>query len=356
MQKRAIVTGASGQDGLLLAEYLINEHDYQVFAIARRAARPQSRYVERLRQTYPENYVLLGGDITDMVSINAALAIADPHEFYNLAAQSHVGISFKEPLSTYDITQMGAINCMEAVRNFNDEIRFYQASSSEMFGGTKATDSSEFTIGDDVGHLELATINELTPLHPMSPYGVAKTAAHNHGRILRESYDMHISCGILFNHESELRKPNFVTRKVTAYVAELYAKRRGGRLDPTNKLKLGCLDFARDWGCAKDYVRGMHMMLQQDEPGDYVLATGRVKTGPDLLDAAFGAIGIQDWSSFVELDPEFERPNDVKVLVGDNSLAKEKLGWEPTRDFETLITDMVMNDIQILKDYGVINE
>ena len=351
--KRAVVTGASGQDALLLSEYLMEEHGYEVWAVARRAARPQSAHVLSLLEKYPEQYNLVNGDITDITSILSVLELSNPQEFYNLAAQSHVGISFKEPLSTYDITQMGAINCMEAVRSYNPFIRFYQASSSEMFGGTKATDGVDFTIGDDVGHLSLAVIDEKTPLHPMSPYGVAKVAAHNHARILRDAYGMHISCGILFNHESELRKPNFVTRKVTAYCALLADWVRQDELPP--KLKLGCLDFARDWGCAKDYVRGMHLMLQQEEPDDYVLATGQVYTGPDLLDAAFQSIGC-DWKDWVELDPEFERPSDVKVLVGRADKAKEVLGWEPTRHFHQLISDMVKNDISIMKLNGVIHE
>ena len=349
-KKRAIITGASGQDALLLSEYLIGEHNYEIWAVARRAARPQSQHVNKLIEKYPEQYHLVGGDITDPVSIRNVLEQSNPHEFYNLAAQSHVGISFTEPLSTYDITQMGAINCMEVVRNYNPEIRFYQASSSEMFGGTKANGSKEFTVGnDELQTMDLAIIDEDTPLHPMSPYGVAKVAAHNHARILRESYGMHISCGILFNHESELRKLNFVTRKVTAYVASLitYGANNVG------KLKLGCLDFARDWGCAKDYVRGMHLMLQQPEGDDYVLATNKVYTGTDLLKCAFGTIA---WRQYVELDEAFARPNDVKVLVGDPSKANALLGWEPQRSFEELIDDMVTNDIAILREQGVINE
>ena len=354
-QKRAIITGASGQDALLLSEYLIEEHNYEVWAMARRVARPQSRHVNSLLEKYPNNYNLVNGDITDITSILRVLELSNPHEFYNLAAQSHVGISFKEPLATYDITQMGAINCIEAVRSYNPFIKVYQASSSEMFGGTRTTGSRDFTIGDDVGHLQLATIDENTALHPMSPYGVAKTGAHNHARICRDAYGMHISCGILFNHESELRKPNFVTRKVTAYVASLLNKGVCWKPTEDEKLKLGCLDFARDWGCAKDYVRGMYLMLQQDEPGDYVLATGEVKTGPDLLDAAFSHLGL-DWQDYVTLDPEFERPSDVKVLVGDASLAEEKLGWKPTRLFNQLIADMVKNDIIIYQRLGTIDE
>lgn len=352
-RKRAIITGASGQDALLLSEYLIGEHDYEVWAMARRVARPQSQHVNALIEKYPEQYHLIGGDITDIVSIKDALRQARPHEFYNLAAQSHVGISFKEPLATYAITQMGAINCMEAVRDFDRTIRFYQASSSEMFGGTKATDSQEFTVGsDELKTMDLAVINEDTPLIPMSPYGVAKAAAHNHARILRESYGMHISCGILFNHESELRKLNFVTRKVTAYVAKLCFDTDNGARE-VERLKLGCLDFARDWGCAKDYVRGMHLMLQHWEGDDYVLATNRVHTGEDLLKAAFGKI---DWQEYVEFDPEFARPNDVKVLIGNASKAEEVLGWKPERSFEKLIDDMVSNDIKTLQTEGVILE
>jgi len=353
--KRCVITGASGQDSLLLSEYLISEHNYEIWAIARRAARPQSRHVLSLLEKYPDNYHLVNGDITDITSVLRILELSNPQEFYNLAAQSHVGISFKEPLSTYDITQMGAINCMEAVRSYNPFIRFYQASSSEMFGGTRATGSKDFTIGSDVGQISLALIDEDMPLHPMSPYGVAKVAAHSHARLLRDAYSMHISCGILFNHESELRKLNFVTRKVTAYVAKLACSLENG-YGLKHKLQLGCLDFARDWGCAKDYVRGMYLMLQQDKPDDYVLATNVVKTGGDLLDAAFASVCIPDWKDYVELDPEFARPSDVKVLVGDYNKAFQTFGWKPTRDFKTLIGDMVTNDIAILKQHGEINE
>jgi GDPmannose 4,6-dehydratase len=361
MSKRALITGASGQDSLLLSKYLMQEHGYQVWALARRAARPQSRHVTRLQKEFGDQYTLLNGDITDMASIIEAIDAAKPDEFYNLAAQSHVGLSFKEPLSTIQITGLGAINCMEAIRMTSPETRFYQASSSEMFGGTKSGDyaTATFMDGDmlDAGFDgDVIVINENTPFNPRSPYACAKTLAHNYAQNMREAYNLHFSCGILFNHESELRKIDFVTRKVTSYVALLWYLNEGTKTNiDIKKLGLGTTNFARDWGCAKDYVRAMHLMLQQDEPDDYVIATGTCKTGKDLLKTAFKYLG-EDWEEHVVLDPEFERPTDVKVLVGDCTKAREKLGWTHEREFEKLIYDMIENDIRVLADNLEITE
>lgn len=360
MKKNALITGASGQDALLLSELLISK-GYKVFAMARRTARPQSKYVTNLLKKYPEQYHLINGDITDMASIIDAIEDTMPDEFYNLAAQSHVGLSFHEPISTVQITGLGAINCMEAIRRTNTDIRFYQASSSEMFGGTKMGDyaTSPFLDGDmlDAGFDgDVIVINENTPFSPRSPYACAKALAHNYAVNMREAYDMHFSCGILFNHESELRKIDFVTRKVTSYVAMLwFLNNTGVDTSDIGKLKLGTTNFARDWGCAKDYVKAMWLMLQQDNPGDYVIATGNCKTGRDLLDTAFGYLG-EDWKDYVTLDPEFQRPTDVKVLVGDCSKATEQLGWQHERGFNKLITDMIENDIRILSDNLEITE
>lgn len=360
MNKTALITGASGQDALLLSELLIDK-GYKVFALARRAARPQSKYVTNLLKKYPEQYTLLNGDITDMASIIDAIEVAQPDEFYNLAAQSHVGLSFKEPVATVNITGLGAINCMEAVRRADAGIRLYQASSSEMFGGTKMGDyaTSPFIDGDmlDAGFDgDVIVINENTPFSPRSPYACAKALAHNYAVNMREAYGLHFSCGILFNHESELRKIDFVTRKVTSYVAMLwFLNNTGVDTSEIEKLRLGTTNFARDWGCAKDYVRAMWLMLQQDEPGDFVIATGDCKTGKDLLKTAFGYLG-EDWEDYVALDPEFQRPTDVRVLVGDCSKATDELGWQHERRFEKLITDMIENDIRILSDNLEITE
>jgi GDPmannose 4,6-dehydratase len=355
--KKALITGASGQDSILLSEHLLGL-GYSVWALERRTARPSSRYVTKLLETYPNRYHLINGDITDMSSIIEAIKISKPDEFYNLAAQSHVGLSFKEPISTSQITGLGVLNCLEAIRKTKSDIRFYQASSSEMFGGTKSSvDPNQFLSSEEIGNISfentLLVINEDTPLEPRSPYACAKVFGHNITKNYREAYSIHASCGILFNHESELRKLTFVTRKVTTYVAKLIVQ---GNEWNQPKLKLGTLDFARDWGCAKDYVRGMHLMLQQDKPDDYILATGKVFTGKNLLDAAFAATPHLDWKDFLEIDEEFKRPSDVKVLIGDARKANFILDWKPTRTFERLISDMVLNDVSILKQFGDINE
>lgn len=353
MNKTALITGASGQDALLLSQYLLNI-GYNVYAMARRVARPDSRFVTKLLEN--PNYKLVQGDITDFSTIVDALQKIKPDEFYNLAAQSHVGISFQEPISTVQITGVGVLNCLEAIRKIKPDTRFYQASSSEMFGGTKTNVcAADFLSGDDIGKYSLAIINENTPFEPRSPYACAKVLGHSLTKNYREAYGLHASCGILFNHESEFRKPSFVTRKVTAYVAELDSLLTSGRRNNIPKLKLGCLDFARDRGCAGDFTKAMHLMLQQNKGDDYVVATGKVHTGKELLEVAFSQIN-EDWSDWVELDRNFSRPTDVKVLVGNASKAERVLGWKPQRDFKKLILDMLDNDKMIYKEFGVINE
>lgn len=350
MNNKAIVTGASGQDAILLSNLLLSK-GWEVFAMQRRSARPESRYVLNLLNN--KNYHLIQGDITDMSSLIHAINLVKPDHFYNLAAQSHVGISFEEPISTANITGLGVLNCLEAIRKTKPDTRFYQASSSEMFGGTKTeADASKFISGPDIEKYKLSIIDENTPFEPRSPYACAKVFGHSITKNYREAYNMHASCGILFNHESEVRKKSFVTRKVTAYVAELsYAAKHSS----FPKLKLGCLDFARDWGCAKDYVNAMYSMLMAEKPDDYVIATGKVFTGEQLLETAFSHIEA-DWKKHIEIDKQFARPTDVKVLVGNANKAKEKLGWEPTRNFKQLIIDMVENDKHIFLRNGIINE
>lgn len=358
--KVALVTGASGQDSLLLSEHLLGL-GYDIWAMGRRCARPQSRYVKNLWEKYPQNYHLIQGDVTDISSIIECIELSQPTEFYNLAAQSHVGESFKEPISTFNITGGGVLNCLEAIRRVKPDIRFYQASSSEMYGGTvghkkeshlmlSGDTFSKLINADDLNKYHINIITENTPFAPRSPYACAKLYGHTITQNYREAYGLHASCGILFNHESELRKLEFVTRKVTSYVAQHIYK--GGNVA---KLKLGCLDFARDWGDAKDYVKAMHLMLQQAQPNDYIVATSQIHTGKELLEAAFGFAGL-DWTQSVEVDKTFSRPSDVKVLVGDATKAKTVLGWEPTRPFKQLIHDMVGNDLAIISKYGEIVE
>lgn len=346
-KKKALVTGASGQDSLLLSEYLL-KNGYEVWATSRRVARPQSMHVQNLIDNYP-NYHVIPGDITDFSSILTAVETVNPHEFYNLAAMSHVGHSFKEPLTTFDITAKGVLNCLEAIRKTNLNIRFYQASSSEMFGGTKInSDANKFINTELLERFNYSVINENTSFAPRSPYACAKVFGHTITANYREAYGIHASCGILFNHESIYRKLEFVTRKVTAAVTEIF-------LGIRDRLKLGTLDFARDWGWAGDYVRAMHLMLQQDVPDDYIVATGKVFTARQLLDTAFGKYGMM-WEDYVELDEEYSRPSDVKVLIGDYSKIKNKLGFEHSKSFEQMINEMLDYDYNMYCEYGRIIE
>jgi len=362
MGKVAIITGASGQDSLTLSRYLINSHNYTVYATTRRSARPQSSHVLKLLNDFPNKYKLINADITDMSSVIEAINIAKPDEFYNLGAQSHVGLSFKEPISTAQITGLGVLNCLEAIRKTNPLIRFYQASSSEMFGGTKGIDRKKYDYdsidseliknGDFLDSKSLsegfliAEIDESTPFSPRSPYACAKVFGHTLTTNYREAYNMHASCGILFNHEGIYRKPDFVTRKVTIAATKILLKQQ-------EKLKLGTLDFARDWGCADDYVVAMHAMLQQNKADDYVVATGKIHTGIELLNEAFGAYGL-NWKDYVELDKEFTRPSDVKVLIGDASKAKQKLNWEHKTTFKELISRMLNHDYNTIINGGIL--
>lgn len=342
---RALISGASGQDSILLSQFLLSK-GYEVFVTSRRAARPQSIHVKELAEN--SKYKIIQGDITDLSSIVNAIEIAQPDEFYNLAAQSHVGESFKIPLSTFDITGKGVANCLEAVRITKPNIRFYQASSSEQFGGTKSTDNRWIDSGNLKNGIPYVVLNEETPFRPKSPYACAKTFAHNITANYREAYGLHASCGILFNHESIYRKLEFVTRKVTAAVAEIHYGLR-------DRLELGTLNFARDWGWANDYVKAMWSMLQQPQPDDYVIATGKAYTGQELLEAAFGVYNM-DWREYTHLNEEFSRPSDVRVLIGDASKAYSKLGFEPTITFQEMIRRMVVNDSSIIDNEGNINE
>ncbi|HET7406414.1 MAG TPA: GDP-mannose 4,6-dehydratase [Mycobacteriales bacterium] len=318
---RALITGITGQDGLYLGE-LLAEKGYEVFGLIRGQSNPKFALVEK---TIP-GIQMLEGDLTDLPSLIGAMEYAQPDEVYNLGAISFVGLSWKQAELTGEITGMGVLRVLEAIRihtqNDMSKVRFYQASSSEMFGKVRETPQKEST-----------------PFHPRSPYGVAKTFGHYMTVNYRESYGAYACSGILFNHEGPRRGYEFVTRKVTRAVARI-------SLGLQENLALGNLDSRRDWGFAGDYVEAMWMMLQQPEPDDYVIATGETHSIRDLLDVAFGHVGISDWSGHVEQDPRFFRPAEVDLLIGDASKAREKLGWEPRVSFSELITMMVDHDIK----------
>jgi GDPmannose 4,6-dehydratase len=317
---RALITGITGQDGLYLAELLLAK-GYEVYGLMRGQNNPKRALLE---QTVP-GVTILTGDLTDLSSLMRAMAIAKPDEFYNLGAISFVAYSWENAHLTSEVTGMGVLNALEAVRLHQDAtgqtVRFYQASSSEMFGKVQTVPQNEDTL-----------------LWPRSPYGVAKVYGHYMTINYRESYGMHASSGVLFNHESPRRGPEFVTRKVSQAVARI-------SLGLQKTLTLGNLEAQRDWGFAGDYVEAMWLMLQQDEADDYVISTGETHTIRALLDAAFGAVGIDDWSGYVTQDPQFMRPAEVDLLVGDATKAREKLGWVPKVGFAELVSMMVAADL-----------
>ncbi len=327
MQK-ALITGVTGQDGSYLAEFLMSK-GYEVHGIIRRSS---TFNTGRLDAIYSDPHLaetrlfLHYGDLSDGSALARLVARIQPNEIYNLAAQSHVRVSFDLPDYTADVTATGAVRLLEAVRETGLRPRFYQASSSEMFGMVREVPQTE-----------------KTPFYPRSPYGCAKLFAYWITVNYRESYGLHASNGILFNHESPRRGETFVTRKITRAVAHIKA----GLQD---KLYLGNLDAKRDWGYAKEYVEAMWLMLQQDEPDDYVVATGETHSVREFLDVAFGHAGL-DWRQHVEIDPRYTRPAEVDLLVGDCSKAKAKLGWEPTTRFTDLAKLMVDADIRLLQDY-----
>ena len=321
MQQRALITGITGQDGLYLGQ-LLAEKGYEVFGMVRGQSNPKIELVER----HIPSVQLVEGDLRDLPSLISALEIAVPHEVYNLGAISFVGLSWKQAELTGEITGMGVLRMLEAIRiqtqGHMDRVRFYQASSSEMFGKVRETPQ-----------------RETTAFHPRSPYGVAKTFGHYMTLNYRESYGAYACSGILFNHESPLRGPEFVTRKVTRAVARI-------ALGLQSSVTLGTLDSSRDWGFAGDYVRAMWSMLQQDVPEDFVVATGETHTIRDLLDVAFARAGISDWHPYVVQDPRLIRPAEVDVLTGDAGKARDRLGWAPSVRFGELIAMMVDADLE----------
>ena len=319
-KKRALITGITGMDGSHLADFLL-EKDYEVFGMERRTS--TKNRVNTLHLEDKVNFIM--GDLTDQNSIRRVLEESNPDEVYNLASQSFVGESWNTPEQSADVTGAGVLRVLEAIRMYNKSIRFYQASTSEMFGKME-----KFA-------------NEDTPFYPRSPYGVSKLYGHWITINYRESYDMFNVCGILFNHEGERRGKEFVTRKITDGVARIH-------LGLQDYLTLGNLDTKRDWGYAPDFVEAMWMMLQQDEPKNYVIATGVYHTLEDFLDYSFQHIGIADWSKYIKQDKRFMRPADVFYLRGDATRAKEELGWSPKTSFGDMVSKMVSNDIKLLSN------
>ena len=328
MAKKALITGITGQDGSYLAEFLL-EKGYEVHGIVRRAStfnRPRLDAVWSDPQLADTRFFLHYGDLTDSASMSRLLLTVQPDEVYNLGAQSHVRVSFDNPEYAMDANATGVVRLLEAIRNSGVKTRFYQASSSEMFGRVREVPQTE-----------------LTPFYPRSPYAVSKVAAYWATVNYRESFGLYAVNGILFNHESPRRGESFVTRKITRAVAHILAGLQ-------SKLYLGNLDAKRDWGYAREYVEAMWLMLQQDQPDDYVIATGETHSVREFLEESFGYAGL-DWTKYVELDPRYLRPSEVDLLIGDSSKARQKLNWEPKTKFKDLVRLMVDADIKLLKDH-----
>jgi len=327
--KRALISGITGQDGSYLAELLLAK-GYEVHGIVRRAS---TFNTVRLQEIYQDPHdedrrlFLHYGDLTDGTSLSSLIFRIQPDEIYNLGAQSHVRVSFDQPMYSVDVAALGTLRLLEAVRQLHQQkaVRFYQASSSEMYG--------------KVGEVPQ---RETTPFHPRSPYACAKVFAFHQVVNYRESYGLHVSNGILFNHESPRRGETFVTRKITRAAAWI----REGLQD---KLYLGNLDAKRDWGYAGDYVEAMWLMLQQEEPDDYVIATGQTRSVRDFLDLAFDCVGLR-WQDHVEIDPRYLRPSEVDILLGDASKARTRLGWEPATSFEQLVRMMIEADWRLARE------
>jgi len=321
MQKTALITGITGQDGSYLAEFLLKK-GYKVYGLNRRTSSPNVGNIQHI----VDAVTLIPGDLLDQSSLTEAIQEANPDEVYNLAAQSFVKTSWNQPVLTGEFTALGVTRMLEAIRSVNPKIKFYQASSSEMFG--KVTESPQ---------------KETTRFYPRSPYGVAKVYGHYITLNYRESYDLFACSGILFNHESPRRGLEFVTRKITNAVARIH-------LGVQEKMELGNLDAKRDWGFAGDYVEAMWLMLQQDEPEDYVISTGENHSVQEFLEIAFKVVGIENWEKHVEPNKsEYMRPAEVDYLIGDYSKAKQVLGWEPKTSFEELVEMMVRSDIELEK-------
>jgi len=322
MKKNALITGITGQDGAYLAKFLLDK-GYKVFGIVRRMA---TRDFENLEYLDIDGQVdLIDGDLTDEASLINAVKRIHPDEVYNLAAQSFVGTSWDQPIVTSEINAMGVLKLLNAIKTFCPMAKFYQASTSEMFGNANNEGIQ----------------NEKTPFHPRSPYAISKLFAYWATVNYRESYSVFCANGILFNHESPIRGKEFVSRKITDGVARI-------KLGLAKEIRLGNLDSCRDWGFAGDYVEAMWLMLQQENPDDFIISTGKTHSIKDLLDVAFKHAGIDDWSSYVKIDPRYKRPAELFTLQGKNNKAKEILGWEPKVSFEELVKIMIEADLKRL--------
>ena len=318
--KRVLITGINGMDGSFLADFLL-EKGYEVYGMERRSSSKN-----RINTGHLEgNITFLNGDLGDQNSLLRCLKESNPEEVYNLASQSFVGESWNTPEQTGDVTGLGVLRMLEAIREYGKPVKFYQASTSEMFGRMVENPAKE-----------------TTPFYPRSPYGVAKLYGHWITKNYRESYDMFNVSGILFNHESERRGIEFVTRKITDGVAKVH-------LGYEDHIKLGNLDSKRDWGYSPDYMEAAWLMMQQDKPEDYVIATGESHSIKDFLDVAFNCVGIDDWSNYVVQDERFMRPAEIDVLCGDSTKAREVLDWKPKTSFEDMVSRMVINDIALLE-------
>ena len=334
MSRRALITGITGQDGSYLAELLLSK-GYEVHGLRRRSSTFGTERIEHLIFGDDPPLHLHYGDLSDGNGLMRLLREIEPHEVYNLAAQSHVRVSFDQPTYTADVTAVGTLRLLEAIRDVQDDtgrqIRFYQASSSEMFGKVVETPQKE-----------------TTPFYPRSPYGVAKVYSHWITINYRESYDLHASCGILFNHESPRRGETFVTRKITRAATRI-------KLGLQEKLYLGNLDAKRDWGFAGDYVEAMWLMLQQETPDDYVVATNELYSVRDFCEKTFGQLGL-NYEDHVEIDPRYYRPADVDLLLGDSTKAYEQLGWKPQTSFDQLVEMMVKKDLGVAQQELVVKQ
>lgn len=320
MTKSALITGIFGQDGSYLAELLLDK-GYNVYGFARRTANPNPWRVQHIIN----NINIIYGDLSDQTSLHRALKLSKPDEVYNLGAMSHVGESFKQPQYTADVTGRGVLNILDSIKDLELKCKFYQASSSELFGKVRETPQ-----------------NELTPFNPRSPYGASKAYAHYITVNYRESYNMFNSCGILFNHESPRRGIEFVTRKITDAVARI-------KLEKQKDLYLGNLDSKRDWGFAGDYVKAMWLMLQQEKPDDFVIATGETRSVRDFCKIAFEYVGL-NYEDYVKVDSQFFRPSEVDILLGDSTKARKILGWIPEYSFKNLVEAMLEADLKRVKD------
>tara|TARA_Y100000816_G_scaffold64403_1_gene42669 strand:- start:10796 stop:11827 length:1032 start_codon:yes stop_codon:yes gene_type:complete len=329
--KKAFITGVTGQDGYYLSKLLL-EKGYEVHGTIRRASSINTERIDSLISQYGnDKFFLHYSDLLDSSSLTNLLNNILPDEVYNLAAQSHVSVSFKNPIYTTQVGTLGSISLLEALRNLEKEVKFYQASSSEMYGGSSKV-----------------KLNENSPFDPKSPYAASKVFAHNVTKLYRESYDMFCVNGILFNHESPLRGETFVTRKITRAVGRI-------KMGIQEKVILGNLDASRDWGFAGDYVEGMWMMLQNKTPQDWVLATGESITVREFAELAFKAAGLE-WDKYIEISEKYFRPNEVEFLLGDYSKAKEELGWSPKTSINDLVNMMVEGDLLLAEQEKVLIE